>query len=154
MFTTTLMEGALREASRYGITGQESDPGARLARIIEIIEEHTIGLVDISAADVEVVVYPGFDKIGAGEEFVDGNGNGVYDLGETFTDENDNGVYDDDIGVPGPGDAGAVVLYRIRYDWPLLTPVFSKMLGDAVSVPLSASIAVRNEPWESEGGGS
>ena len=154
-FTTTLMEGALREASRYGITGQEPDPTLRLEKIIDIIHKHTIGLVDLSVAQVDILVYPGFDKIGAGEDFVDGNGNGQYDAGETYTDSNGNGTYDSDIGVAGAGDSGQVVLYRIRYDWPLLTPVFSHLLGNIATVPLSASLAVRNEPFDdSPGGGS
>jgi len=153
MFTTTLMEGALREASRYGITGREPDASLRLARIIEIIDERTIGLIDMSKAHVDILVYPDFDKIGTGEDFIDGNGNGQYDLGETFTDSNGNGAYDKDIGAAGPGEAGQVVLYRITYDWPILTPVFNHVLGDAGTLPLTASIAVRNEPFE-EGGGS
>ena len=33
LFASTLMEGALRDASRYGITGQEPNEAARLERI-------------------------------------------------------------------------------------------------------------------------
>ena len=151
-FTTATMEGALREASRYGITGQESDPGLRLGKIMKIIRKQSDGLVDLSKAKVKILVYPGFDKIGAGEDFVDGNGNGKYDPGETYTDANGNGTYDSDIGKPGPGDAGQVVLYKIRYDWPLLTPVFSRLLGNIATVPLQASLAVRNEPFDTNPG--
>jgi Flp pilus assembly protein TadG len=147
MFASTLMEGALREASRYGVTGQEPDEAARLTKIMQIINQHTIGLVDMSEATVQILVYPSFGDIGNAEEFVDGNGNGTYDAGETFTDTNGNGAWDADIGVAGPGGSGDIVVYRMTYDWHLLTPFFSYVVGGP-TVPLSASIAVRNEPWD------
>ncbi len=46
----------------------------------------------------------GYDALGneldEGETFVDGNGNGSYDIGETFSDSNGNGLYDDPLDVP------------------------------------------------------
>lgn len=154
MFTSTLLEGALRDASRYGITGQEADPNVRLQNIIDIIAERTIGLVDVSKAKISVEVYPGFGDVGKGEDFVDGNGNGTYDPGETYTDTNGNGQWDADMGTAGPGGAGDIVLYRIDYDWPLLTPIASTFMGNGGVIPLSASIVVRNEPWDEGGAGS
>jgi len=103
MFTSTLMESGLRDAARFGITGQEPDGESRLERILDIIEDRTIGLVDMSAADVEVMVYDNFGDIGRGETYIDGNGNGQFDAGETYTDENGNGQWDDDVGAPGAG---------------------------------------------------
>ena len=58
-----------------------------------------------------------------------------------------NGTWDSDIGVPGPGDAGDVVIYRIRYDWPLMTPFAGTFIGTDGIFPIRASVAVRNEPW-------
>ena len=55
LFTTTLMEGALRDASRYGITGQEPDPDLRLAAILDTISQRTLGLVDMTQAEVDVL---------------------------------------------------------------------------------------------------
>ena len=98
------------------------------------------------------LVYPGFGQIGQGEDFVDGNGNGTYDAGETFTDANANGVWDPDIGVAGPGNAGEVVLYKLQYDWPLLTPLMGSLLSPEGTIPIVASIAVRNEPWDNGSG--
>ncbi len=153
MFTGVLMESGLRDASRYGITGFELDGKSRLERIIEIVTEHTIGLVDMSTAQFEVLVYPGYGDIGRGEDFVDGNGNGTYDTGETFTDENDNESWDSDIGTSGAGSAGDIVVYRIRYDWPILTPFASQFIGEDGTFPIRASVAVRNEPWDTEESG-
>lgn len=148
MFVTVLMESSLRDAARYGVTGQEPEPGARLAAIVEIIEDRTIGLVDIDAATIEILSYPTFGDVDRGEGYVDGNGNGDYDAGETYTDENGNGQWDDDVGAAGAGESGQVVVYRMEYDWPLLTPVLSNLIGHDGYFPIKASIAVRNEPWE------
>ena len=43
-----LVEGGLREASRYGITGSEPSAGAREARIIEIVNQHANGMVTVT----------------------------------------------------------------------------------------------------------
>jgi hypothetical protein len=147
MMVTVLLESGLRDAARWGITGQVPAAQTRMERITEIIEEHTLGLVDIAAANFEVLVYPGFSDVGKGEAFVDGNGNGDYDAGETFTDTNGNGVWDADMGVAGTGGSGDVVLYKIAYDWPLLTPLLDHVIGTSGTFALDASIAVRNEPW-------
>jgi hypothetical protein len=150
MFVTVLMESSLRDAARYGITGQVPDGFDRQAYIIQLIGERTIGLVDISTADIQILSYPTFDDVGRGEDFVDGNGNGSYDPGETYTDENGNSQWDDDVGVPGAGESGQVVVYRISYEWPLLTPLIAPLIGDNGKYLIKASIAVRNEPWETE----
>lgn len=145
-FVGILMESGLRDASRYGITGYEESGVTRLDRVIQIVTEHTAGLVDMSKAKFEVLVYPSFGAIGSGEDFIDGNGNGAYDSGETFTDTNANGVWDSDIGTAGAGGIGDVVVYRIRYDWPLFTPFAAGLIGVDGKFPIQASIAVRNEP--------
>jgi hypothetical protein len=150
MFVTVLMESSLRDAARYGITGQVPDGLDRQAYIIQLIGERTLGLVDIDAADIEILSYPTFDDVGRGEDFVDGNGNGEYDAGETFTDENGNGLRDADVGTSGAGESGQVVVYRITYEWPVLTPLAGPLIGHDGTFTIKASIAVRNEPWETE----
>jgi Flp pilus assembly protein TadG len=148
MFVSTLMESALRDAARFGITGQKPPAGTRLEQIVAIIEQRTIGLVDMADAKVEVMVYPTFGDVGRGEDFVDGNGNGTYDPGETFTDENGNGAHDTDVGEAGPGEAGSIVAYRMEYAWPLRTPLAGHLIGHDGKFFLKSSIAVRNEPYD------
>lgn len=148
MFVTVLMESSLRDAARYGITGQEPDPGTRLATIKGIIEDRTIGLVDMNQAKIQILSYPTFGDIDRGESYVDGNANGEYDAGETFTDENANGQWDEDVGSEGAGESGEVVVYRMEYDWPLMTLLLDPLIGNDGRFPIKASIAVRNEPWE------
>jgi hypothetical protein len=146
-----LMESSLRDASRYGITGQLPDGASTMQEreqyIRRMIADRTLGLVDFDDAVVEILSYPTFDDIGQAEDFVDANGNGAYDAGETFKDCNGNGRRDEDRGTAGPGESGAVVLYRMRYDWRLLTPFAGPIIGTNGKFPLKASIAVRNEPW-------
>ncbi len=152
VFLSTLIESGLRDASRYGITGSEVSGASRMERIVQIVSERTLGLVDMAEADVDVLVYPGFSDIGRGEDYVDGNANGAYDMGETFTDANANGVWDADVGIAGAGAAGDVVVYKLRYDWPLLTPFAGTFIGTGGTFPIAAAIAVRNEPWDTAGG--
>ena len=152
MFVSTLMESGLRDAARFGITGAVPDGQSRLERILDVVETRTLGLVDMNGADVQVVIYPSFADIGRGEAFVDGNGNGEYDAGETYTDENGNGQRDADIGVAGTGGPGDVVVYRMAYDWPLLTHMAAPLMGQDGAFTLRASVAVRNEPWDDADG--
>lgn len=151
MFVTVLLESSLRDASRYGVTGQLPDGastmGEREAYIRKLVEDRTLGLVDFDKAALEIQSYPTFEDVGQGESFVDGNANGKYDGGETFKDCNANGKRDEDRGSAGPGESGSVVLYRVRYDWPLITPMVGKVIGKDGKFPLAASVAVRNEPW-------
>ena len=148
MLTNTLMESSLREAARFGITGQQVAGKTRLERIIEIIDERTLGLIDMNEADVQTLVYPSFSDVGRGVDYVDGNANGQYDVGETFTDENGNGTWDADVGTAGSGESGDIVAYRLKYDWQTMTPFASHFIGNGGALRLTASIVVRNEPWD------
>jgi Flp pilus assembly protein TadG len=151
LFVGTLVEGGLRQASRYGLTGEERGGISRMEQITQIVSDSTLGFVDLNAADLKVKVYPSFNDIGQGEAFIDGNANGSYDNGETFTDGNGNGQRDDDVGGEGAGESGDVVVYSIDYNWNFFTPLASRIVGKGGVFPLRASIAVRNEPWDTGG---
>lgn len=148
MLVGALMEGGLREAARFGVTGREIPGVSRADQIIKIVKEHTLGFIDMAKADVQTIVYPSFAAIGKGETFIDGNGNNKYDVGETFTDANKNGAWDASQGTTGAGGSGQVVVYRITYPWKLITPYAAQIVGASGMLPISASVAVRNEPWE------
>ncbi|MGF1608974.1 MAG: TadE/TadG family type IV pilus assembly protein [Kiloniellales bacterium] len=150
MFVSVLTEGGLREASRYGITGREPDGITREEQLVSIVKDHTLGLVEISPDNVTFKVYESFDHIGQEEPYDDANGNGQYDDGESFTDWNGNGVWDVDSGVLGVGGSGDIVVYEIAYQWAFLTPLF-RVFGDDGKLNLSATIAVRNEPYDAGG---
>ena len=149
LLVNSLVDGGLRQASRYGITGYETGEASRMDEIIRIVSDNTLGFVDLTAANLEILVYPSFSDIGNGEAFVDGDSNGAYDEGETFTDDNGNGVRDSDVGVAGAGGSGDVVVYKLTYDWTFFTPMASYFLPDGMDkMTFESSVAVRNEPWE------
>lgn len=154
MFVTVLMEGGIREAARWGITGQEPEDGDRTGHILAVVADRTLGLVDVSKATVKIIAYPTFDDVGRGEAFVDGNDNGTYDAGETFKDCNGNGTWDNDRGKQDAGGAGDAVVYQIDYDWPLLTSLMTPLIGKDGKFHVQASAVVRNEPWAGSGAGT
>ena len=126
MFTMTLVEGGLRQASRYGITNQLIGCMTREEYILYLVEKNTIGLIDMNTAQISTKVYPDFGSIGKPEPYTDINGNGQYDdspTPEPFTDMNGNGHWDEDMGDPGVGGPLNVVEYSIEYDINMLTPI-------------------------------
>ncbi len=148
LFVSMLLEGSVREAGRYGITGYVYQGFDRIAIIRNIVEQNTIGLVDMKKVKIETLTYQSFSAIGKPEPFSDTNGNGQRDSGEAFNDVNGNGKWDEDMGVNGAGGPGDIVIYTITYDWPLLTTFLGDLMGRAGIIQLRASYAVRNEPWD------
>ena len=47
-----------------------------------------------------------------------------------------------------------MVVYKVKYDWPLLTGLLTPLLGQNGYVTLSVSTAVRNEPFPAAAGGT
>lgn len=146
MFVQTLLEGGAREASRYGLTGQQPEGVSRDAMILQIVSENSFGIIDVNDLEMTTLVYENFSEVGQPEPFTDENGNDAYDEGEPYIDVNGNGSWDDDMGAAGLGGPGDVVVYRMSYDWPIMIPLFQPFFGDHVT--LEANIAVRNEPFE------
>jgi TadE-like protein len=151
MFVNTLLEGSVREASRFGITGYIPEGVNREDVIRDVVADNTIGLVDMENTQIIYQVYSSFGDIGKPEPFVDDPPeNGIYDEGESYTDVNGNGQWDADMGVAGLGGPGDVVLYRIITQWTVMTPLFVPLMGDNGAMTLSASVAVRNEPYNTD----
>ena len=149
MFVSTLSEGALREASRFSITGFIPPGSTREERLLEIVGDHTIGLVDMGEASIVYKVYPSFTDIEKPEPFTDNApANGTYDAGEAFQDINGNGQWDSDMGAAGLGGPGDIVLYTIEFDWQLMTPLIAPLMGTGGKLRLKSSVAVRNEPFD------
>jgi hypothetical protein len=146
MFAQTVLEGSAREASRYGVTGFTQEGVSREDQIMSIVEQNTYGVIDLDKLVMETLVYDNFADVGQPEPFTDENGNEIYDEGEPFSDINGNGGWDEDMGAAGLGGPGAVVVYRMSYDWPIMIPLFRPFFGDTIN--LQANVAVRNEPFE------
>lgn len=153
MFITTSVERGLRDAARFGITGSAPEGSTREEQILAILESRTLGMIDLSAAEISFMVYESFNDVEQPEPFTDLDGDGTYDLGEPFIDLNGNGQWDEDRGIEGVGNAGEVVQYRIQYDWPMMTPLIGRIIGTDGKLSMRASVAVRNEPWDVLSGG-
>ncbi len=152
LFVNVLLEGGVRDAARFGITGYSPVGTDRAAVIRDIIRRRSVGMIDMSKVRIETLVYQNFSDIGKPEPFTDQPPfNGTYDVGEPFVDVNGNSKWDADMGAAGVGGPGAVVVYRVSYDWPLLTGLLAPLLGDNGYVSLQASVAVRNEPFQLPG---
>lgn len=156
MFTQATMEGGLREAARFGMTGQlVDDPEGRKEQILALIDEHTLNFVDMDTATVTISPHGAFGDTGddAGPEpYTDANDNGTWDTGEDYTDLNGNLQWDevrDDA-----GQAAEIVEYLVEYDYAPMTGFMSEVLGgEDGTVHLGASIVLRNEPWVKVSGG-
>lgn len=148
LFMNALIEGGVREASRFGITGYAPVGLSREEMIVQEITNSTLGLVKPEDITITTIVYGDFTQIGMEEPFVDSAPvNGTYDLGEEYVDVNGNGQWDADMGTAGVGGPGDVVVYEVAVDWPLMTTYLAPLIGTDGKMPLTASIAVRNEPY-------
>ncbi len=148
LFMSAAMEGSVRDAARFGITGYTPGAQSREDHILEIIDQGTMGMMDMNNVQVTQKIYDSFGDIGQPEPFTDQTPfNGTYDVGEPYSDINGNGQWDEDMGTAGVGGPGDIVVYTVTYDWPLMTPLLEHLLGENGKVALSASIAVRNEPY-------
>ena len=151
MFVNSLIEGAVRYAARAGITGQTPAGVTRSDLIVQTIVNDTVGLIQPQDITITTLVYSSFTSVGQPEAYTDANGNGKYDAGEAFTDTNGNGQWDADMGKAGLGGPGDVVLYTANVNWHLMTHLLDSVMGKNGIMKLSASTAVRNEPWGTNG---
>ena len=141
------LEGGIRDATRYGTTGQGATAAARTQHIVDVMNVDTLNMLHLTSANITAKVYQNFSSIGLPEPLTnDVNHNGRYDPGDGYTDVNGNGRYDLDQGTPGNGNAKDIVLYTVSYEWPLM---FGTMFPFGVNgkITLSASQAIQNEPY-------
>jgi len=148
MFAHQMIEGGVRDASRWGITGQSDTGGlSREQYIAKVVKENTMGLISESDVTVTTKVYPSFTDVGTGEPFNDANNNGKYDAGETFTDLNKNGKWDKDQGVEGAGSGGDIVQYKVEYKWTVFSPMLQPFADGNGQFSFQTVVVVKNEPF-------
>jgi Flp pilus assembly protein TadG len=146
MFTQAAMEGALREAARFGMTGSVTDPALRQTQILNIINKDTFNM--LTSPTISFMIYNNFNNVGSPEPWIDANGNGKWDSGESYTDVNSNAKWDADQGKAGVGASAQIVQYTVQYDWHVITPFMAPIFGNGGKVHLKASVVMRNEPWD------
>jgi hypothetical protein len=147
LFIGSTVESAVMEASRFGIT-RPREGVSRAERVLEIVGDKTLGLLDMDRVELDTLVYDSFADIGKPEPFDDANGNAARDAGESYSDVNGNGQWDADMGAAGLGGGGDIVVYRLRYEWGIITPMLREALG--ASVTHVSSVALRNEPFPAD----
>jgi hypothetical protein len=144
-----MLEGSVREASRFGITGYAPPGVTRDQQIRDIIAQFTVGLVDMNNVVITTRVFPSFDQIVRPEPCFHYLPAGACDTSDprNYVDVNGNGHWDDGNGTNGSGAAGDIVLYTVHYRHHMMTPLMRPLMGIDGWMPLEASIVVRNEPW-------
>jgi Flp pilus assembly pilin Flp len=148
MMVTNMMENATNLSSRLGKTGFSEAGLSREATIRAAVVERLGDLIEPEHLTIDAKFYNQFDQIDQGEPWNDANGNGVPETGE-YTDINGNGSYDSDLGSAGYGGAEDIVVYRVEYPWPIITPIMREFLGNANGdFVVSAHAVVRNEPYD------
>ena len=148
-FANATLEGAMRDASRLGLTGLCNLQEARSEVIQRTVTEQMTDCPTAGPIELSTKVYDTFAEVGEGEPYTDSDNNGSYTAGETFQDLNGNGVHDEDLGVAGLGGPGAVVYYEASVPFTAMTPIFTHILKSVQGgeITLSAGTAVRNEPF-------
>ncbi|MFC7048929.1 TadE/TadG family type IV pilus assembly protein [Emcibacter nanhaiensis] len=151
MLSNTLLEGAIADASRQGITGYTVDGMTREEYITQVLEDSTFGFIKLDNLVITNKVYDSFTEIATAEPYTDVDEDGSYTNGvDSFTDLNCNNHWDSDIGESGVGGPGAVVVYTAEYDADFLTGFFAQAIGDEDGrIRIEASTAVKNEPYGS-----
>lgn len=149
MVSSTMLEGAISEASRAGMTGYTAVGMTREAYINDLLKRKTFGMINLQNLVITQKVYDNFGNVGLPEPFTDIDGDTVYTPGvDSYTDMNCNNQWDQEIGTTGVGGPGQVVLYQVVYDANFMTGYFSKMIGDADGkIRLTASTVIQNEPY-------
>lgn len=150
MFTSVIVEGGLREASRYGITGAGDTAAEREQAVRDIVIRHSAGMIDPATAQINFLEYDSFEQVGQGETCLATSCDETSPASD-FEDQNGNGTYDEDLGIPGLGGPSSIVLYKIEYEWEMVTGLFQTFIGNNGKMAMSSTIAVRNEPYDGTG---
>ncbi|WP_138379280.1 TadE/TadG family type IV pilus assembly protein [Luteithermobacter gelatinilyticus] len=149
MLSNTLIEGAIADAARMGMTGYTSSGMTREEYITQLLKDQTFGMIDLDNLTITNKVYDSFSDIAEPEPYTDVDQDGSYTNGvDSYTDLNCNNTWDADVGEDGVGGPGAVVVYTATYDASFITGFFAKTLADKDGkIRLVSSTAVKNEPY-------
>jgi Flp pilus assembly protein TadG len=123
MFYVNLtMQRAVREGARYAITGQTGTSGNRRTELINQIKKASLDLYDkndLSEKDPSVSI--------------------LTPTSTTFTNYTGSPVSD-------TGSQNQIIIVRLTYAWPLLTPVLKPFFLNG-RYTFTASATMKNEPW-------
>lgn len=150
LYTNSILEGAVREASRRGSTGYAPCDISREDYIFALVNQQMLNFADTDKTTITQTVFDSFDDI-EGEPFSDLNGNGFRDGYEPYSDVNGNAQYDRNLGTAGLGGAGSIVVYDLEYSVNTLFGWFADQIGIDRTWTIGARATVRNEPAAMDG---
>jgi hypothetical protein len=144
-----MLEGSVREASRFGITGYTPAGTTRDAQIRATIAQYSVGMVNMNNVVIVTRVFQSFGQIVRPEPCYKWLASGTCDTSspQNYSDSNGNGHWDDGNGTNGSGGSGDIVLYTVHYRHQMMTGLMRRIMGINGWVALEASVLVRNEPW-------
>lgn len=138
-FANLMLDAGIRDAARYGLTGQQADqPVMRYNEIERLVHDRTAGL--ITDLDFQIYTFPGgFGAI----DMENLDTSSMVTINEQL-DEDGETVQT----IENADGADQVVLYRALGTYEMITPVFPGLLGLTDNISLEANFAFRNEPGE------
>ena len=153
MFSSAVLEGSLREVSRTVSTGFVEQGLSREDYILQQLDDKMLNLANVGNRTISITFYDTFANVGEPEPIVTGNGDTVLDPGECYLDINGNAQWDADMASTGLGGPGAVQVFEVTYEHPLMTGFFSKAIGGNGTIELTASTAIKNDSFNAVSGG-
>ena len=144
-----MLEGSVREASRFGITGYTPAGTTRDAQIRATIAQYSVGMVNMSNVVIVTRVFQSFGQVVRPEPCYKWLASGTCDTSspQNYSDANGNGHWDDGNGTNGSGGSGDIVMYTVHYRHQMMTGLMRRIMGINGWVALEASVLVRNELW-------
>lgn len=149
MLMNSVVENAASIGSRYGKTGQSDPTIGRQQAILDAVQDNSYGLLDPSAVTITLTSFSSLSSIGHPEPCISPATPPCPGVaGVNFVDVNGNTVWDDGNGTPSAGGSGDIVIYSIRAKWPIINPMLRPFLADADGNYIAKSVVtVRNEPF-------
>lgn len=143
MYVRSVLTGQLQKASR-DLSLEDASADSRQDAIETSVRNAVGNVMPGALVTLTPTAYRDYSNVGNGEEFNDGNHNGVCDNNEGFVDNNRNGKRDLDSATEGRGGAKDVVMLsaKVTYDHLPLVAMFT----GGKQVELTAKTLLRNQP--------
>ncbi len=145
-YIDTLSKSVMHKVARQASVGGKTEADVKA----DVVKGLGPLLLKNATVDVKVRSYFEFTNIGKPEKLTtDLNGDGNLDSGDCYLDGNGNGVFDVNTGRTGTGGPDDIVNYEITIDSPRIFPLAS-MFGASKRMTSYNATAVRNQPYGSQ----